>query len=278
MRVRWLIVVALLGFAAAVVPALASNQTVTVGGSSAAYFPNEIAVKPGETVTFNHSNGAGLHNVVFDDSSVTPFPGPANASPAMPDNGAWTATATFLNPGTYTFHCGFHGPAMHGTVYVNADGSVPGSGTTISIPTTTTTTPTTSTPTGTTPTTTTPTTPAADRTAPRLTGVAPAARSFCAKAGKRCARAGVTIDFSVDEVGTVVSGTLAKRPLRGTKRRFKSFGTVRFIARIAGDNQLRFAKTAEGRRLSAGSYKLTLVATDASENRSRARTVSFTVR
>ncbi len=61
MRARWLIPVALLGFGVAVVPALGANQSVQAG-PGVQYSPNEIAVKPGETVTF--SNAGGFHSVV----------------------------------------------------------------------------------------------------------------------------------------------------------------------------------------------------------------------
>jgi hypothetical protein len=99
------------------------------------------------------------------------------------------------------------------------------------------------------------------------------ARSFNAT-GRR---AGVTFELTVSELATI-DGTLLKRPLHGKKARFKQFGTLRFVVRIAGDNRFRFTKTAEGSRLQRGSYRLKLVAIDGADNRSKARTVSFTVR
>jgi plastocyanin len=265
MRARWLPLVALIGFAVAVVPALASNQSVQAG-PGVAFSPNEIAVKPGETVTF--SNAGGFHSVVFDNA--TPFNGGADASNGAPSSSAWSATATFPAEGRFTFHCGYHGVSMTGTVNVNSEGTVPGSSETIPGPTTTTgttTAPTTSTPTTTTPTV--PTTTGADTRAPSLANLS-LARSFRV-------RSGVTLDMTVSELATI-QGTLLKRPLRKAKGRFKQFGTLRFVVRIAGDNRFRFTKTREGRRLQRGSYRLKLVATDGADNRSKARTVSFTVR
>ena len=272
MRARWLVLVALLGFAVAVVPALAANQSVSAG-PGAQYSPNEIAVKPGETVTF--SNAGGFHSVVFDNA--TPFNGGTADSNGAPSSSAWSATATFLTEGRFTFHCGYHGVLMTGTVNVNAAGTVPGSSETIPIPgTTTTPTGTTTAPTGTTTaptgTTTEPAPAETDTRAPTLANLS-LARTFRAT-GKG---SGVTLDLTVSELGRI-DGTLLKRPVHGSKGRFKQFGTLRFVVRIAGDNRFRFTKTREGRRLKRGSYRLKLVATDGSENRSKARTVSFAVR
>lgn len=277
MRARWLPLAALLGFAVAVVPALAANGSVTVG-PAVAFTPSEVAIKPGESVTFSHT--AGFHSVVFD-GSVTPFSGGTSNTNGPPDSAPWSATATFPTAGTYTFHCGYHGSLMTGIVYVNDAGTVPTP--TVPIPTTTTettpttTTPTTTTPTPTTPTRTTPSAPEIDKKPPSLANVAPTARSFCATAGKRCRLAGVTFELTISEIATI-DATLLKRPLHGSRGRFKEFGKLHFTVRIAGDNRFHFTKTAAGRRLQPGSYRLKLTATDGSENRSKSQTVSFTVR
>ena len=268
MRARWLILVAVLGFGVAVVPALGANQSVQAG-PGVQYSPNEIAVKPGETVTF--SNAGGFHSVVFDNA--TPFNGGTSDKNDDPSSSAWTATATFPAEGRFTFHCGYHGVSMTGTVNVNAAGTVPGSSETIPVPGPTTTTPTSTTPTGTTTTptgtTTVPAPAETDTRAPTLANLS-LARSFKA-------RSGVTLDLTISELGRI-DGTLLKRPVHGSKGRFKQFGTLRFVVRIAGDNRFRFTKTREGRRLQRGSYRLKLVATDGSDNRSKTKTVSFTVR
>jgi len=257
MRARWPPLVALVGFAVAVVPALASNQSVDAG-PGIQFSSATVTVNAGESVTW--TNKGGNHSVVFDDPSVKPFSG--NNNNGAPDTSAWTATGTFPNAGTFAYRCGFHTSSMFGTVVVNGAGG--STGTT----TTTTTTPTTTTPAP---------TPTIDRTPPSLANVTPTARSFCSRAGGRCKVAGVTIELTTSEMGTI-DGTLKRRPKKGRTRTFRAFGTVRFTVRIAGDNRFRFTKTAEGRRLAAGSYRLTLRALDVSENRSRARTVSFTVR
>ena len=57
MRALWLPVVAVAGFAAAVVPAVGANQTVTAT-TPYRYTPPEVAVMPGQTVTWNNQGGA----------------------------------------------------------------------------------------------------------------------------------------------------------------------------------------------------------------------------
>jgi plastocyanin len=104
---------------AAAQPAAAANQTVKAT-SGFAFVAKQVAVKPGETVTF--INTGGVHNVKFDDGAFT--------QPADPAPAPWTTPArTFVAPGTFRYHCALHGGpggnGMSGTVFVNATGTVP---------------------------------------------------------------------------------------------------------------------------------------------------------
>jgi plastocyanin len=104
--------------AALTVPAQAANQTVGVVDNE--FNPVQVAVKPGESVTWNAS-GVQPHNVAFDDGGfIDPLP-------ARP--GPWTTTRTFASAGTYRYYCQVHGgpggQGMSGTVFVNATGNVP---------------------------------------------------------------------------------------------------------------------------------------------------------
>ena len=79
----------------------------------------------------------------------------------------------------------------------------------------------------------------------------------------------VVIDLSR---ATAVTGNLSRRPLRG-KARARRFGKVNFGTVAAGPRTLTFSRTADGKRLAAGRYTLTLNVTGAA-----ARTLRFKVR
>ncbi|MDQ6804147.1 MAG: PKD domain-containing protein, partial [Actinomycetota bacterium] len=95
----------------------AANQTVTV--SDDVFDPGRVAIKPGESVTWNSTpvSAGEAHNVFFVDGSFT--------SPGAPQVAPWTATRTFMTAGKYPYYCQAHGPAMSGVVYVNALGELP---------------------------------------------------------------------------------------------------------------------------------------------------------
>ena len=90
-----------------VAPASAADETVTAQPSQV-WAPDEVTIDMGDTVTWR--NAGGFHNVEFDDGSFR--------DPAEPDTSAWTAERTFDAPGTFRYHCGFHGSAMSGVVRV----------------------------------------------------------------------------------------------------------------------------------------------------------------
>lgn len=110
--------------------------------------------------------------------------------------------------------------------------------------------------------------PLPDTTKPVLGGVAPQAKTFGATKPAR-------ILFGLSEPATV-TGVLARRRT-GSRGAFSTFGTVRKAAK-KGANTLDVTRTQRGRRLTPGSYRLTLVATDAAKNRSTARIARFSVR
>ena len=105
--------------ASAAGPALAANQTV--GVRDVFFEPPRVAVKPGESVTWNNPGSPGTnapHNVRFEDGSFTSHP-PATFGP-------WTATRTFTTDGVFRYFCEVHvGQGMSGVVYVNAAGIPP---------------------------------------------------------------------------------------------------------------------------------------------------------
>ncbi|MGI8624061.1 MAG: PKD domain-containing protein [Solirubrobacteraceae bacterium] len=105
----------------AVSPAAAADQQVQAQDD--VFVTSVIAVKPGESVTWNHQRTNDPHNLTFDDAA------PGFPSPSSPQFAPWTATRTFPTEGTYRFYCQEHGgpggQGMSGIVYVNATGTVP---------------------------------------------------------------------------------------------------------------------------------------------------------
>jgi plastocyanin len=71
------------------------------------FTPSPDTVSAG-TVTFSW-DGSSSHSLVWDT-------GPTNPGGAGPmSSGTFPATVQL---GTYTYHCGVHGPSMHGTIVV----------------------------------------------------------------------------------------------------------------------------------------------------------------
>ncbi|HVE69107.1 MAG TPA: plastocyanin/azurin family copper-binding protein [Solirubrobacteraceae bacterium] len=105
------------------VPALAVDQSV-VARADDLFGPREVAVKPGEKVTF--TNAGGDHNVVWND-------GTASQPPSAVPPSQWPAggvSRTFSRAGRYRYYCEAHGDrssnfGMYGYVHVNAAGVLP---------------------------------------------------------------------------------------------------------------------------------------------------------
>jgi plastocyanin len=115
--VRRLLPFAILGacLAVGVLPALATDGSV--GIRDFAFTPSKVAVTPGGIVSWAAEPGYStyMHSVHFDDQA-------AALGPASSD---FSASRTFDQQGTYTYHCDVHPTLMRGTVYVNATGTVP---------------------------------------------------------------------------------------------------------------------------------------------------------
>jgi Copper binding proteins, plastocyanin/azurin family len=204
-----------------VLPALAADQSVAI--HDLRFAPVDVAVMPGETVTWN-ADGVYMHNVHFDGETTAV--GPASTK--------FSASRTFTEEGTFGYHCDVHA-TMHGVVYVNQSGTVP--------PPPPTPTPT---PTGTggspTP------TPSSSPGGGGSTGTTTAPVSFRAKASVRNHKVFLTLRVGGD-TAVRVRGTLK----RGSKR-------VRRVSLLArpGRHKLRLP----GKRLTPGRYTLPLEAGD----------------
>lgn len=127
LRRRYVLLVALLGVATAVLPAIASSETsptveaTNPGPYSHAWSPTQVTLGAGGVVTFTNKT-AVRHGVEWVggpakptcDSSV-PVGTTESASAAE-----WSGACTFAQAGTYTFYCTVHGAEMTGTVTVNS--------------------------------------------------------------------------------------------------------------------------------------------------------------
>ena len=162
-----LLLAALAGFALAVVPALATEHSVTASNNQ--FTPGDITIAPGDSVTWSQSEGS--HTVHFDgESSGTPLTTPYKR--------------TFDAAGTYSYYCDPHKDQdMEGRVVVKALDTTGTTGTTTTTTTTTTT--------ETTQTTTTP-------PPPPVVSVRATRSSFCVRKGRRCRRPGVVLRITSD--------------------------------------------------------------------------------
>jgi plastocyanin len=146
-------------------PASAADQTVNAT-DSATWSPSSVTINVNERVTWK--NAGGFHNVVFDDGSYT--------APAEPSFSSWTVDRTFPAPGTFKYHCGFHGTSMAGTVVVQqAQGGTP-----------------------------------ADTTPPDIDDLKIVPSTFCNKKTDRCKTTGSKIQFTIDE-DAKITGRIIRR-------------------------------------------------------------------
>lgn len=103
-------------------PASAANQAVTISQSQVRFEPPRVAVKPGESVTWDNKDTQEAHNVRFEDGLFT--------NPSPPTVGPWTTPPrTFPAEGMYRYYCEIHGNpggvGMAGVVYVNPTATLP---------------------------------------------------------------------------------------------------------------------------------------------------------
>lgn len=141
-----LAVVALLGVAVAILPAVAGSETTpeigAVNGTGIyeeqthSWSPSHVSVAQGTPITIANPT-AVAHGVRWIAPPATPACSggvPVGTSEAASGT-QWTGTCTFARAGTYSFYWTVHGAAMSGTVTVAAGGapvpppSQPGAGT-----------------------------------------------------------------------------------------------------------------------------------------------------
>jgi len=151
---------ALLGVAAATLPAVAVSETSPsiVAENHAgvkethSWAPATASVGENGVVTFSNPTNV-IHGVEWVADPATPGCSagvPVGTGPSHSGTN-WSGTCTFTKPGVYTFYCTVHGPEMTGTITVSANGKVTSTmstpaGTPGAPPTGTTTTPTTASP------------------------------------------------------------------------------------------------------------------------------------
>jgi plastocyanin len=94
--------------------ALAADQDVAARNLS--FTPDEVALKPGETLTIRHDDGAIAHNLKFDDEPKR----------RVEASTGWVVKRTFTvaSDQPYSFFCSLHA-GMRGYVWVNDAGVVP---------------------------------------------------------------------------------------------------------------------------------------------------------
>jgi len=95
-----------------VLPALAADGSVAIYDST--FSPSQVAVLPGESVSWQAAGTTQSHNVHFD-GEVAPVGAPS---------ASFSGTRQFPAAGTYRYRCDIHA-SMTGTVFVNATGTVP---------------------------------------------------------------------------------------------------------------------------------------------------------
>jgi plastocyanin len=217
LRKRYLPLVAVLGAATAVLPAIASSTSPTVnaieeagGYHYVAWSPSQASVKPAGTVIFQDMAGQGEHGVIWDTASGNPETPKCEGVPIGVGKENWSGTCTFSKVGVYEFECAVHRRKMVGWIYVNAEGTT----TTTTQPTTTTTTtpPPTTTTTTTPPPTTTATTPTATIAGTPspggTTATPPPATAEEQAGGPHDSLRGAAVSLAASQRGTSVHGSI----------------------------------------------------------------------
>lgn len=121
-------VVALLGAASVVLPAVAGSETVPAiaAVNSGVYYhywsPSQVGVNAGGAVTLSNPTEVA-HGVEWHSGPATPNCSgvPVGTSEAASAS-RWSGTCTFSQPGTYVFYCTVHHAEMTGTIVVSANG------------------------------------------------------------------------------------------------------------------------------------------------------------
>ena len=94
--------------------------------------PVEVTTS-GASVTFTNASAAVPHGIIWENAPTTPSceEGTGKVPVGVGNFGySWKGTCTFSKEGTYNYYCSVHGRAMSGTIYVNANGTIPPTSTT----------------------------------------------------------------------------------------------------------------------------------------------------
>jgi plastocyanin len=128
-----LMLLALLGVAAAMLPAIASSETppkveATQTGMEGIYaiyswLPSETTIGAAGAVTFSSGPSTSVeHGIVWLSGPATPVCDSSVPVGAEHFRANWSGSCTFAQPGTYRFRCSFH-EYMKGTIVVTAGGT-----------------------------------------------------------------------------------------------------------------------------------------------------------
>lgn len=125
---------ALLGAAVVILPAAASSETVptiaaeNVSASVHYWRPPEATIEAGGSVQFANPTAVphGIQWVSTPGGAPECTPGVPVGSSASASGTNWSGSCRFTKPGTYTFYCTVHGPAMSGTITVGAASTTTG--------------------------------------------------------------------------------------------------------------------------------------------------------
>jgi len=119
-------VAAVLAGAVVALPAMAGSETITAvneGIYGHHWSPGTLTVSEGGVVTLSNPTEVD-HGVEWRSGPTKPScSGVPVGTSAAASGTNWSGTCTFTTPGVYTFYCTVHGPAMTGTITVNANGS-----------------------------------------------------------------------------------------------------------------------------------------------------------
>jgi plastocyanin len=89
--------------------------------------PAEVTTS-GAAVTFTNASAAVPHGIIWENAPAAPSceEGAGKVPVGVGHSGySWKGTCTFSKEGVYNYYCSVHGRAMSGTIYVNANGSIP---------------------------------------------------------------------------------------------------------------------------------------------------------
>lgn len=103
-------------------PSAAAAPATVAGNDQLLFAPANVAVEPGETVTWTFAGTTQAHNVANNGSE--PADAPWTAFTTDPKVAAPPVSYTFTTPGVYKFICTVHTDTMVGTVTVG-EGAIP---------------------------------------------------------------------------------------------------------------------------------------------------------